>query len=107
MGIFRKHEGRVSQLLKQLIKEVNKNKEVMIDDDEKISETIGSERVYDSNSSGNIPFKEMENFEDKQTLFSILSQDLASNNIGLAKAKKWVMMYLNLKFKQNMIPMEI
>jgi len=34
--------------------------------------------------------REMENFEDKQTLFSILSQDLASNNIGLAKAKKWM-----------------
>ena len=32
----------------------------------------------------------MEIFEDKQTLFSILSQDLASNNIGLAKAKKWM-----------------
>jgi|TARA_R100000149_G_C5879759_1_gene144403 hypothetical protein len=52
-----KHEGRVSQLLKQLIKEVNKNKEVMIDDNETISKTTGSERVYDSNSSGNIPFK--------------------------------------------------
>ena len=34
--------------------------------------------------------REMENFEDKQTLFSILSQDLVSNNIGLAKAKKWM-----------------
>ena len=52
-----KHEGRVSQLLKQLIKEVNKNKEVMIDDNETISEIVTSERVYDSNSSGNIPFK--------------------------------------------------
>jgi len=34
--------------------------------------------------------REMENFEDKKTLFSILSQDLVSNNIGLAKAKKWM-----------------
>jgi hypothetical protein len=52
-----KHEGRISQLLKQLIKEVNKNKEVMIDDNEEISEITGSERVYDSNSSSNISFK--------------------------------------------------
>jgi hypothetical protein len=52
-----KHEGRISQLLKQLIKEINKNKEVMINDNETISEIIRSERVYDSNSSGNIPFK--------------------------------------------------
>ena len=52
-----KHEGRVSQLLKQLVIEVNKNKEVMIDDNEEISEITGSERVYDSNSSSNISFK--------------------------------------------------
>ena len=52
-----KHEGRISQLLKQLIKEINKNKEVMINDNEEISETTGSERVYDSNSSSNISFK--------------------------------------------------
>ena len=52
-----KHKGRISQLLKQLIKEVNKNKEVMIDDNEEISEITGSERVYDSNSSSNISFK--------------------------------------------------
>ena len=52
-----KHEGRVSQLLKELVIEVNKNKEVMIDDNETISEITTSERVYDSNSSGNIPFK--------------------------------------------------
>jgi len=52
-----KHEGRISQLLKKLIKEVNKNKEVMIDDNEEISEITGSERVYDSNSSSNISFK--------------------------------------------------
>ena len=52
-----KHEGRVSQLLKELVIEVNKNKEVMIDDNETISEITTSERVYDSNPSGNIPFK--------------------------------------------------
>jgi len=37
-----KHEGRISQLLKQLVKEVNKNKEVMIDDNETISEITRS-----------------------------------------------------------------
>jgi len=52
-----KHEGRISQLLKQLIKEINKNKEVMINDNEEINEITRSERVYDSNSSGNISFK--------------------------------------------------
>lgn len=34
--------------------------------------------------------KEMESFEDKQILFSILSLELTPNNIGLAKAKKWM-----------------
>ena len=52
-----KHKGRVSQLLKQLIKEINKNKEVMINDNETISEITGSKRVYDSNSSGNFSFE--------------------------------------------------
>ena len=52
-----KHEGTISQLLKQLIREVNKNKEVMINDNEEISEITRSERVHDSNSSGNISFK--------------------------------------------------
>lgn len=52
-----KHEGRISQLLKQLIKEVNKNKEVMINDNETISEATTSKRVHDSNSSGNFSFE--------------------------------------------------
>lgn len=52
-----KHEGRISQLLKQLIKEVNKNKEVMINDNEEINEITRSKRVYDSDSGGNISFK--------------------------------------------------
>lgn len=34
--------------------------------------------------------KELENFEDKATFFAILSQEYPSNNIGLAKAKKWL-----------------
>lgn len=34
--------------------------------------------------------KAMENFEDKESFFKILSLDLESNNIGLAKAKKWL-----------------
>lgn len=34
--------------------------------------------------------RELENFEDKATFFSILSQEYPSNNIGLAKAKKWL-----------------
>ncbi len=34
--------------------------------------------------------RELENFEDKPTFFAILSQEYPSNNIGLAKAKKWL-----------------
>ena len=34
--------------------------------------------------------REMGRFEDKQILFSILSLELEPNNIGLAKAKKWM-----------------
>ena len=34
--------------------------------------------------------RELENFEDKATFFAILSQEYPSNNIGLAKAKKWL-----------------
>ena len=34
--------------------------------------------------------REIGRFEDKQILFSILSLELAPNNIGLAKAKKWM-----------------
>lgn len=34
--------------------------------------------------------RELENFEDKPTLFSILSLELKTNNIGLSKAQKWM-----------------
>ena len=34
--------------------------------------------------------RELVNFEDKETVFSILSLELETNNIGLAKAKKWM-----------------
>lgn len=34
--------------------------------------------------------RELVNFEDKETIFSILSLELETNNIGLAKAKKWM-----------------
>ena len=34
--------------------------------------------------------RELENFEEKETFFAILAQEYPSNNIGLAKAKKWL-----------------
>jgi len=34
--------------------------------------------------------KALENFEEKDIFFSILAQEYPSNNIGLAKAKKWL-----------------
>ena len=34
--------------------------------------------------------RELENFEEKEIFFSILAQEYPSNNIGLAKAKKWL-----------------
>jgi len=34
--------------------------------------------------------RELENFEEKEIFFAILAQEYPSNNIGLAKAKKWL-----------------
>jgi DNA ligase-1 len=39
---------------------------------------------------------ELTHFQDKRSLFAILSQEFPSNNIGLAKAKKWISHIYNI-----------
>ena len=39
---------------------------------------------------------ELTHFQDKSSLFAILSQEFPSNNIGLAKAKKWLSRIYNI-----------
>ena len=39
---------------------------------------------------------ELTHFQDKRSLFAILSQEFPSNNIGLAKAKKWISRIYNI-----------
>jgi len=39
---------------------------------------------------------ELTHFKDKRSLFAILSQEFPSNNIGLAKAKKWISRIYNI-----------
>jgi|TARA_R100000951_G_scaffold10728_1_gene9077 nucleoid DNA-binding protein len=46
-----KHEGRVSQLLKQLVIEVNKNKEMIIDDMGKYEQDARSNRPVDTDTT--------------------------------------------------------
>jgi len=47
-----KNEGKISNLLKELIIKINKG-EVIIDDNEKIYEIIRSDGVIDSNTTSN------------------------------------------------------
>ena len=51
------HNGKLGTLIKELVKTINKNMEVIIDDNETINKNDGSKRVHDSNSSSNIPFE--------------------------------------------------
>jgi len=51
-----KNEGKISNLLKELIIKINKG-EVIIDDDEKIYEIIRSDGVIDSNTTSNANFE--------------------------------------------------
>jgi hypothetical protein len=51
-----KNEGKISNLLKELIIKINKG-EVIIDDNEKIYEIIRSDGVIDSNTTSNTNFE--------------------------------------------------
>jgi len=48
-----KHEGRISSLLKQLVIEIHKNKEMIIDDMGEYEQDARSDRPIDYNSTGN------------------------------------------------------
>lgn len=50
------HEGRISNLLKELIQKINTNMEVIIDD-EKNDETTGSHGVINTDSTSNFNFE--------------------------------------------------
>ena len=56
------HNGKLGDLLKELVKTINKNMEMIIDDNETISKDAGSKRRYDPNSSNNIPFERTDKF---------------------------------------------
>ena len=46
-----KHEGKISRLLKELVKAVNKNMEMIINDNEQTSETIRKHRPENTNTT--------------------------------------------------------
>ncbi len=48
---------RTSRLLKQLVKTINENMEVIIDDNEENDKTTGSNGANDSNTTSNINFE--------------------------------------------------
>ena len=52
-----KHEGKVSRLLKELVKTVNKNIEVIINDMDKNGENVRSDRPIDTNATNSDDFK--------------------------------------------------
>jgi hypothetical protein len=51
-----KNEGKISNLLKELIIKINKG-EVIIDDDDKNGEINGSDRIIDTNTTSNSNFE--------------------------------------------------
>tara|TARA_X000001382_G_scaffold127887_1_gene116488 strand:+ start:719 stop:955 length:237 start_codon:yes stop_codon:yes gene_type:complete len=48
---------RISRLLKQLVKTINKNNEVIIDDNDENDETIRSDGTLDPDSTNNFDFE--------------------------------------------------
>jgi hypothetical protein len=51
-----KNEGKISNLLKELIIKINKG-EVIIDDNDENDEINGSDRITDANTTGNSNFE--------------------------------------------------
>ena len=51
------HNGKLGNLLKELVRTINNNMEVILNDNETISKNAGSKRENDPNSSNNIPFE--------------------------------------------------
>ena len=52
-----KMNQRISRLLKQLVKTINKNNEVIIDDNDENDETIRSDGTIDPDSTNNFDFE--------------------------------------------------
>ena len=59
-----KHKGRVSDLIKELIKEVNKNKEMIEDDMGKYEQNATSDRPIDTDSTDKSDFTGLGNIYD-------------------------------------------
>ena len=55
-----KNEGKISNLLKELIIKIHKNKEMIIDDMGEFKQTNGSNRPIDNNTTGNTDFTGLE-----------------------------------------------
>ena len=51
-----KHEGKISDLLKELVIKTYEGK-VIIDDNDKNEQTTGSNRIFDPNQTSNFNFK--------------------------------------------------
>lgn len=51
-----KHDGKISNLLKELIIKIHKNKEMIIDDMGKYEQNATSDRPNDTNSTSNSDF---------------------------------------------------
>ena len=51
-----KHDGKTSRLLKELVININKNKEMIIDDMGEYEQDAGSNRPIDTNTTGNTDF---------------------------------------------------
>tara|TARA_R110002051_G_scaffold231774_1_gene293664 strand:- start:704 stop:925 length:222 start_codon:yes stop_codon:yes gene_type:complete len=55
-----KNEGKISDLLKELINKIHKKKEMIIDDMGEFEQTNGSNRPIDNNTTGNTDFTGLE-----------------------------------------------
>ena len=54
-----KHEGKISNLLKELVIKIHKGK-VIIDDNDENEQTTGSDGIFDPNQTSNLDFKGIE-----------------------------------------------
>tara|TARA_R100000353_G_C6382003_1_gene162195 strand:- start:44 stop:280 length:237 start_codon:yes stop_codon:yes gene_type:complete len=60
-----KHEGKISNLLKQLIKEINNNKEMITDDMGEYEQNVTSNRPIDTNAANCSDYERLGRFYDK------------------------------------------
>tara|TARA_R100000700_G_scaffold40347_1_gene55705 strand:- start:985 stop:1221 length:237 start_codon:yes stop_codon:yes gene_type:complete len=60
-----KHEGKISSLLKQLIKEINNNKEMITDDMGEYEQNVTSNRPIDTDAANSSDYERLGRFYDK------------------------------------------